>query len=134
MWAGIQFLSRSARIAAYSSRAARYSWLRWVRPLAAWAAVLPWGLTSLSTSVTVTSLSILISESLDLTLDARSRSITLWLRASGDVPKPLRHPAPVRSLAGRILASCPVHWRRRAQPRRHDDGSGDGIPSKRRRQ
>jgi NADPH:quinone reductase-like Zn-dependent oxidoreductase len=49
------------------------------------------------------------------------RAITLWLSASGDMPKPLRHPAPARSPAGQILASCPVHWRRRAQPSRHDD-------------
>ena len=30
--------------------------------------------------------------------------------------------ARARSLAGQILASCPVHWRRRAQSSRHDDG------------
>ena len=48
MWAAIQFFSRSARIAAYSSRAARYSGLGRARLLAAWAVVLPWGLTSLS--------------------------------------------------------------------------------------
>src|ERR1700685_3099363 len=63
MWAAVQFFLRSARIAAYSSRAARYPWLRRVRPLAAWAAVLPWGLTSFSGSVILTSLSILINRS-----------------------------------------------------------------------
>ena len=60
MWAAIQFFSRSARIAAYSSRAARYSGLRRARALAAWVEVLPSGLTSLSAPVMVTSLSILI--------------------------------------------------------------------------
>jgi hypothetical protein len=41
MWAAIQFFSRNARIAAYSSRAAWYSGLRRARLLAAWAAALP---------------------------------------------------------------------------------------------
>jgi hypothetical protein len=49
---GDPVLSRSARIAAYSSRAARYSALRRARPLAAWAAVRPWRLTSLSAPAT----------------------------------------------------------------------------------
>jgi hypothetical protein len=44
MWAAIQFFSRSLRIAAYSSRAARYFWLRRARPVAASAAALPLGL------------------------------------------------------------------------------------------
>ena len=60
---GDPVLLARARIAAYSSRAARYSGLRRARLLVPWAAVLPWGLTSLSPSVTVTSLFILIRES-----------------------------------------------------------------------
>jgi hypothetical protein len=60
---GDPFFSRSARIAAYSSRAARYSGMRRARLLVARAAVWPWGLTSLSASVTTSSSSILISRS-----------------------------------------------------------------------
>jgi hypothetical protein len=32
------------------------------------------------------------------------------------------HPSTFNAPAGPILASCPVRWRRRAAPSRHDDG------------
>src|SRR5215472_3680413 len=61
MWAAIQFLSRSLRIAAYSCRASWYSGLRRARPSAASAADLPTGLSPLPASLTGMSLPILIS-------------------------------------------------------------------------